>query len=61
MSISPVSQPINLYSDWKAELSHCVSSIDDLLNQLGLNANNLSATEQAAIDFPSKYHSTLFN
>ena len=54
MSISPVSQPINLYSDWKAELSHCVSSIDDLLNQLGLNANNLSATEQAAIDFPIK-------
>jgi EF-P beta-lysylation protein EpmB len=54
MPISPVSQPINLYSDWKAELSHCVSSIDDLLNQLGLNANNLSATEQAAIDFPIK-------
>jgi EF-P beta-lysylation protein EpmB len=54
MSISPVSQPINLYSDWKAELSHCVSSIDDLLIQLGLNADDLSATEQAAIDFPIK-------
>ena len=54
MSISPISQPINLYSDWKAELSHCVSSIDDLLIQLGLNADDLSATEQAAIDFPIK-------
>jgi EF-P beta-lysylation protein EpmB len=54
MSISPISQPINLYSDWKAELSHCVSSIDELLNQLGLNADDLSATEQAAIDFPIK-------
>jgi EF-P beta-lysylation protein EpmB len=54
MSISPISQPINLYSDWKAELSHCVSSIDEILNQLGLNADDLSATEQAAIDFPIK-------
>ena len=54
MSISPISQPINLYSDWKAELSHCVSSIDELLNQLGLNADDLSANEQAAIDFPIK-------
>jgi EF-P beta-lysylation protein EpmB len=54
MSISPISQPINLYSDWKAELSHCVSSIDELLTQLGLNADDLSANEQAAIDFPIK-------
>ncbi len=54
MSISPISQPINLYSDWKAELSHCVSSIDELLNQLGLNTDDLSANEQAAIDFPIK-------
>ncbi|MGB2242682.1 MAG: EF-P beta-lysylation protein EpmB [Porticoccaceae bacterium] len=54
MSISPVSQPINLCSDWKAELSHCVSSIDELLNQLGLKAEDLNATAQAATEFAIK-------
>jgi EF-P beta-lysylation protein EpmB len=54
MSIKPISQPINLYSDWKAELSHCVSSIDELLNQLGLTPEDLNATEQAASGFPIK-------
>ncbi|MGC6481736.1 MAG: EF-P beta-lysylation protein EpmB [Porticoccaceae bacterium] len=54
MSINPVSQPINLHSDWKTELSHCVNSIDELLNQLGLKAEDLNATEQAATKFSIK-------
>jgi EF-P beta-lysylation protein EpmB len=54
MSINPVSQPINLHSDWKTELSHCVNSIDELLNQLGLKAEDLNATEQAATEFSIK-------
>ena len=54
MSINPISQPINLHSDWKAELSNCVSSIDELLNQLGLNTEDLNATDQAATEFPIK-------
>ena len=54
MSINPISQPINLHSDWKAELSNCVSSIDELLNQLGLKPEDLNATEQAASKFPIK-------
>jgi EF-P beta-lysylation protein EpmB len=54
MSIKPISQPINLHSDWKAELSHCVSSIDELLKQLGLKPDHLNAMEQAAAKFPIK-------
>lgn len=54
MSIKPLSQPINLQTDWKVELSQCVSSIDELLDQLGLNAEDLTASEQAANDFPIK-------
>ena len=54
MSINFISQPTNLYSDWKAELSQCVGSINELLKLLGLNARDLNATEQAAIDFPIK-------
>ena len=54
MSINSVSQPINLHSDWKTELSHCVNSIDELLNQLGLKAEDLNATEQAATEFSIK-------
>ena len=54
MLTEPSSQPINIYSDWKAELSNCISSIDELLNQLGLKAEDLNATEQAASQFPIK-------
>ena len=54
MSTESASQPINIYSDWKAELSNCISSIDELLNQLGLKAEDLNATEQAASQFPIK-------
>ena len=54
MSITPISQPINLHSDWKAELSHCITSIDELLSQLGLKIDNLNTAEQAAKDFPIK-------
>lgn len=54
MSINSISQPINLHSDWKAELSNCVSSIDELLNQLGLKPKDLNTTEQAASKFPIK-------
>ena len=54
MSTQPASQPINIYSDWKAELSNCISSIDELLNQLGLKAEDLNTTEQAASQFPIK-------
>jgi EF-P beta-lysylation protein EpmB len=54
MSTEPASQPISIYSDWKAELSNCISSIYELLNQLGLKAEDLNATEQAASQFPIK-------
>ena len=54
MSIKPISQPINLHSDWKAELSHCITSIDELLSQLGLKIDDLNASQQAARDFPIK-------
>lgn len=54
MSTEPASQPINIYSDWKAELSNCISSIDELLHQLGLKAEDLNTTEQAASQFPIK-------
>ena len=54
MSTESASQPIYLYSDWKAELSNSISSIDELLNQLGLKAEDLNTTEQAASQFPIK-------
>ena len=61
MSINPKSQTINLYSDWKAELSNCVDSIDELLNQLGLKAEDLNANEQAATGFPIKVPQSFIN
>ena len=60
MSIKPLSQPINLQTDWKVELSQCVSSIDELLDQLGLNAEDLTASEQVA-RFPNKSTDPLCN
>lgn len=54
MSIQPTSQPINIYSDWKAELSNCISSIDQLLQQLGLNSKDLKASQLATQEFSIK-------
>ena len=54
MFTKPVKQPINIYSDWKAELSNCISSIDQLLQQLGLNSKDLKASPIASQDFPIK-------
>jgi len=54
MPISPASQPINLYSDWKAELSQCITSAEQLLQQLGLRTEDLSVAQQAAATFPLK-------
>ena len=54
MSSNPANQPINLHSDWKAELSDCISSTEQLLNQLGLSCQDLTAAQQAAATFPLK-------
>jgi EF-P beta-lysylation protein EpmB len=54
MLTEPTSQPINIYSDWKAELSHCISSIDQLLQLLGLNSKDLNASQLATQEFPIK-------
>ena len=54
MLTKPVKQPINIYSDWKAELSNCIRSIDELLQQLGLNSKDLRASPIASQDFPIK-------
>jgi EF-P beta-lysylation protein EpmB len=52
MSINSVNQPISLHSDWKAELSACISSAEQLLNQLGLSCQDLTQAQQAATTFP---------
>ena len=54
MFTKPVKQPINIYSDWKAELSNCIRSLDQLLQQLGLNSKDLRASPIASQDFPIK-------
>ena len=54
MFTKPVKQPINIYSDWKAELSNCIRSLDQLLQQLGLNSKDLRASTIASQDFPIK-------
>lgn len=50
MSSSP--QPITITPDWKVELSQSVTTIDELLRSLNLNATELSTSQQAAADFP---------
>jgi L-lysine 2,3-aminomutase len=54
MLTEPTSQPINIYSDWKAELSNCISSIDQLLQLLGLNSKDLNASQLASQGFSIK-------
>ncbi len=54
MLTEPTSQPINIYSDWKAELSNCISSIDQLLQLLGLNSKDLNASQLATQEFSIK-------
>jgi EF-P beta-lysylation protein EpmB len=54
MLTEPSSQPINIYSDWKAELSNCISSIDQLLQLLGLNSKDLNASQIATQEFSIK-------
>ena len=54
MLTKPTSQPINIYSDWKAELSNCISSIDQLLQLLGLNSKDLNASQLASQGFSIK-------
>ena len=54
MSINSANQPISLHSDWKAELSACISSTEQLLSQLGLSCKDLTAAQQAAATFPLK-------
>ena len=54
MLTSPTTQPINIYSDWKSELSNCINSIDQLLQQLGLNSKGLKVSQLASQDFPIK-------
>jgi EF-P beta-lysylation protein EpmB len=54
MLTSPTTQPINIYSDWKSELSNCINSIDQLLQLLGLNSKDLNASQLASQDFSIK-------
>ena len=54
MSTEAANQPINIYSDWKSELSNCISSIDQLLQQLGLNSKDLKASHLATQNFSIK-------
>jgi EF-P beta-lysylation protein EpmB len=54
MLTKPAKQPLNIYSDWKAELSNCIRSIDQLLQLLGLNSKDIAASPIASQDFPIK-------
>jgi EF-P beta-lysylation protein EpmB len=54
MLTEPTNQPITIYSDWKAELSNCISSIDQLLQLLGLNSKDLNSSQLATQDFSIK-------
>ena len=44
-------QPISITPDWKLELSQSVTTIDELLGSLNLNAAQLSTSQQAIADF----------
>jgi len=44
-------QPITITPDWKVELSQSVTTIDELLGSLNLNATDLSISQQAVQDF----------
>lgn len=52
--LSDTTQPIHLYSDWKAELSQTIDSSAELLCRLGLNKQDLSDAQRAAASFPLK-------
>ena len=54
MLTKPAKQPINIYSDWKSELSNCISSIDQLLQLLGLSSKDLNASQLASQGFSIK-------
>ena len=54
MLTKPAKQPINIYSDWKSELSNCISSIDQLLQLLGLSSKDLNASQLASRGFSIK-------
>ena len=45
-------QPIGISPDWKLELSRSVTTIDKLLDSVNLHRSQLSASQQAAADFP---------
>ena len=45
-------QPIAISPDWKLELSRSVTTIDKLLDSVNLHRSQLSASQQAAADFP---------
>ncbi|MDG1820062.1 MAG: EF-P beta-lysylation protein EpmB [Porticoccaceae bacterium] len=44
-------QPISITPDWKLELSQSVTTIDELLGSLNLNAAQLSTSQQAVSEF----------
>ena len=45
-------QPLTLQPSWQTDLSQSCSSIDKLLDYLQLNAQQLSVSQQANLDFP---------
>ena len=45
-------QPISISPDWKLELRRSITTIDKLLNCVNLDRTQLSASQQAAADFP---------
>ena len=52
MSADNASQPIQIQSNWQAELSQCITSIDKLLDYLCLKPNQLDLSQLAQQDFP---------
>jgi EF-P beta-lysylation protein EpmB len=53
ISLSPA-QPISISPDWKLQLSQAVTSIDQLLSCLDLTKEQLSTSQQAALEFALK-------
>lgn len=45
-------QPLTLQPNWQTDLSQSISSIDKLLDYLELDPQQLSASQQANLDFP---------
>lgn len=50
--MSDLTAPLQLLTDWKTELSHSISSLEELLDALNLSHHQLSQRQQATLQFP---------